>query len=725
MADEAHRVVVALLAENGQFDAKMKQSASSFGTSMKQIEQSAARAEARTERMAVGIGSNFRRLTTSSRNLGFQIADIGTQLSSGTSPFIVLAQQGPQVANALEGARGAVGRFASFLSGPWGAALLAGTTILGMFLLKNRDAKDAAEDAARAQRDLADAADSLGRAQSLLSQFIDLATGKQINQNEVVREAIRLQAQLAQIEAARAAREAGKALRALRPDLQTDPGAQGLATAARIPGLRALPTGSSAQAQADFDRALQTFFRNPNASVSDFRRSIEGIPGLNVNAAMQNAIVIAANRDEIRNMEDVRRIADGGAVPERFLQRADGTRKARKAGGPSAEDTQRRFENQMMSLTQRALNAEEQVAKSADERADIEWRAVEWARQQQVAEIENDEHYNDAQKRELAAIVTRIADREIEVIELRRRRDNERQAQDIADERFHAEIEALRIQHQLADTDAARKELALALVDVEDAYLRSKLEGVIASEAATDAEKERARIALEGLNATASLRRDAAGRANETEVERYLRELHKTPEQINEAIEDIQIDGLEALNDGLLDAITGARSLGDVFSDVADQIISDLLRIAIQQAIIKPLADALFGGVGAATGGPMSFLNGGGGGGGLLGGLLGSLGLRASGGPVSAGKPYLVGERGMELIVPRAPGFVVSNERLSAGAASAGGTVRLMIEEAPGFAARVRAEATGVAIDVQRQAAPHVIDAAANEAARRSVRPRL
>lgn len=56
--------------------------------------------------------------------------------------------------------------------------------------------------------------------------------------------------------------------------------------------------------------------------------------------------------------------------------------------------------------------------------------------------------------------------------------------------------------------------------------------------------------------------------------------------------------------------------------------------------------------------------------GGDLGGLVGSLassfgGPRALGGPVAAGVPYLVGERGPELIVPSTSGNVVPNNRLA------------------------------------------------------------
>src|SRR5690606_5385050 len=49
---------------------------------------------------------------------------------------------------------------------------------------------------------------------------------------------------------------------------------------------------------------------------------------------------------------------------------------------------------------------------------------------------------------------------------------------------------------------------------------------------------------------------------------------------------------------------------------------------------------------------------------GILSGLFG----RASGGPVSAGVPYMVGERGPELFVPQTPGRVARNGQAAGGA---------------------------------------------------------
>ena len=74
-------------------------------------------------------------------------------------------------------------------------------------------------------------------------------------------------------------------------------------------------------------------------------------------------------------------------------------------------------------------------------------------------------------------------------------------------------------------------------------------------------------------------------------------------------------------------------------------LAQDLLRLIMRQQITEPLARAL---------GASSFFA----------SIFG--GPRANGGPVSAGKAYMVGERGPELFVPNSSGSIMPNERLSA-----------------------------------------------------------
>ena len=80
----------------------------------------------------------------------------------------------------------------------------------------------------------------------------------------------------------------------------------------------------------------------------------------------------------------------------------------------------------------------------------------------------------------------------------------------------------------------------------------------------------------------------------------------------------------------------------------------DDLRAVAMSALADIAGAAVRAGIGSIVGS---------GGGGLLGGLLGLLGApgRATGGPVSPGRAYMVGERGPELFVPTSSGHVAAS----------------------------------------------------------------
>ncbi|WP_374527262.1 hypothetical protein [Novosphingobium sp.] len=107
--------------------------------------------------------------------LGQQMQDMVVQAQMGTSAITIFTQQVPQAAYALTGLAGsasktqaAIGRFALFLSGPWGAAIFAATAILGPFiagLFETADAADKAGDSFRSAA--ADARDLIGAMNAL------------------------------------------------------------------------------------------------------------------------------------------------------------------------------------------------------------------------------------------------------------------------------------------------------------------------------------------------------------------------------------------------------------------------------------------------------------------------------------------------------------------------------------------------------------------------------
>lgn len=123
----AEDVLVRIRADMADLDTKMARAATVTTNATRTIERSA------------GAAAN------ASRNMGRQIADIGTQLAGGQSPFLILAQQAPQVADALADTGGKAARVAAFFAGPWGAAILAAASVVGVLVGKMYEAGSAAD----------------------------------------------------------------------------------------------------------------------------------------------------------------------------------------------------------------------------------------------------------------------------------------------------------------------------------------------------------------------------------------------------------------------------------------------------------------------------------------------------------------------------------------------------------------------------------------------------
>lgn len=113
-------------------------------------------------------------------------------------------------------------------------------------------------------------------------------------------------------------------------------------------------------------------------------------------------------------------------------------------------------------------------------------------------------------------------------------------------------------------------------------------------------------------------------------------------------------DGFKGAEDALVNFVTTGKLS---FGSLANSIIADLARIAIQQSITKPLASSLLGALGGGSSGSSGGTD-------VLGAFIGGLSARAAGGPVTGGTPYLVGEKGPEVFVPGATGSIVPNHAL-------------------------------------------------------------
>jgi hypothetical protein len=141
-------------------------------------------------------------------------------------------------------------------------------------------------------------------------------------------------------------------------------------------------------------------------------------------------------------------------------------------------------------------------------------------------------------------------------------------------------------------------------------------------------------------------------------------------EGVRRSLDTSLLDGFSragnVLENGLLSALRRGSLGFDDLRRVAFNALNEIAAHALQSGI-----SSLFGGSGGGAGGGLGGL------GNLFGQTIGALfGLpgRATGGPVSPGRAFIVGERGPEVFVPTASG------RIETGGRGSGSDVRVAIQ---------------------------------------------
>jgi lambda family phage tail tape measure protein len=203
---------------------------------------------------------------------------------------------------------------------------------------------------------------------------------------------------------------------------------------------------------------------------------------------------------------------------------------------------------------------------------------------------------------------------------------------------------------EISEKDMART-LEIAKIQIESAKrvadLRRDLEN-----ATSQLEKNRIMesISLENQRAQAAI--DAKNReiTEKTALEQsYNAGVIRGLEQIAEQFKPINM-AQKAVNDTwgtISNSVDTFVNTGKFkFSDFARSIVADLAKMIAKALIFRAIS-----------------------------GFLGSVGIPlpglAEGGPAEKGKPYMVGERGPELFVPKAAGTVIPNDKLGTATASA------------------------------------------------------
>lgn len=682
MAESAGSVSVELIAKTEAFSSQIAGAATTTEQAMSRVIAATTRGEQQVVRSAGQMANG-------TRNLGRQFADVGASLSSGSSPFIVLAQQAPQVAEALTDMGGKGAAVAAFFAGPFGAALLAAGSVIGVLAAEAFKAGDSIDDLVAKLQANAEKARNSALAQDIFKLSLEGAAiasaklSKELQeQNRTLRE--QAQATLAAAEgtrqltiqklkgAASTAAIAAAAAKDARTQVALGPGGN-IAGAVEVTAKReaaakeALAKANQAVANAEnaVINARIPLLQQDAAAASDknaaavqrHERAVAKL-ALEYKLASGAASLLSGEAKKAAQATADRRYTQGVAQQNRSLDaEQQAIRDANKKGpkGPSAATLARRaeaervrqvrndeaFNNELEQLNSQIASAKREQAVNAQELAAAEREQIASDLRRRLEGIDADEsakRYTAAEAERLRLLARQVAGMRNINVTTNLQEAQAREALASSNAAIRTESDMLRLQGQFVDTRAERRAIDLRLIDLAYQQERAELEAVATSQTASDAQRRIAEARLRQLQGLQAAENAGVERRYEGPVAQAQRQIAATGNDLGTAFEDIGVKALSDLNDGLADAIANSKSLGDVFKNVANSIIADLIRIAVQQTIIKPLLNAFAAGLGGGAGG----------GGFSIGSLFG----RASGGYVAPGQTVRVNENrgGMELL---------------------------------------------------------------------------
>ena len=127
----------------------------------------------------------------------------------------------------------------------------------------------------------------------------------------------------------------------------------------------------------------------------------------------------------------------------------------------------------------------------------------------------------------------------------------------------------------------------------------------------------------------------------------------KALEEMKDRMKSVADTIQSSLTSGFMSIIDGTKKAKDAFRDMARSIIAKLYEVLVVQRIVGQFDAATGKGTGLT--------------GLLMGGIQGLAGAKATGGPVTAGKAYMVGEKGPEIMVPGRNGNIIPNHKVGGG----------------------------------------------------------
>lgn len=585
--------VVAIKSAHEQGALSAREMASAISTERRATLSSIGALKARSEALKANVGLSGQ-LRSGAQQLSYQVNDIAVGFAAGTPALTIFAQQGGQVVQALQLMTNGTKGFLGVLAGPWGLVISSALIILAPFVGKLFETEDAVKKVTAAKTADEIATASLAEA----TQILDGITGrlKETLEQTRVKVVLETQAKLDNQRATLAAAEANlaysKSLLAAQQARASGPG-QGNELAAL--GLAGRSATIEKQA----------------AVVKKLGDEI---------AASEKAIAFALKPSRGFQLFSQKRFPGGAKEPEKAARGPSADTLARRAEsariGQLNDDTafatqERQLRRKLLEATRKTTGSEE--ARDQLIRDDINAEAD--ATKTKIANDLSAKKLDAAQAKRLSELNEASRLQRLQNVDLERASAKLREELDVKVESLDSQLAMAQIEADLADTSFKRRDVELRILDLQEQRERAIAEAVLADKLASEAEKASAQRRLSEIDAQRGARREQVKqRYTPQRYKERLDELVGTSEALNASLLRVKDDGLQSLEDGLVGVISGTKSVGAAFKDMANQIIADLIRIAVQKLILSSIGGggSFLGIFGLAEGGKIEGFAGGG-----------------------------------------------------------------------------------------------------------------
>lgn len=578
------------------------------------------------------------------QQLSYQIGDVAQQFALGTPPMTIFAQQAGQTVQAFNLMSNGGSKFAAFMASEWGAVLVGGITILSMLIAKSDLFTDAIGDNVDKLEKQAKATRDTEAAQRIYDSSIDGIIGKEHKLTEELDRQLKTRRELN----AETTRGIQSDLASLKSDQITKYTA--LETARRnLDVANKGGPGGFGIAQGVFDKAQQDVI-DIDAAVAEAERNARSAKAVELQDRLRGGTSPKARKQralEEKQAALTERFRGGFIGDGEYNSGFTGLQRqidALSAGsGRSGSVSQQASTGDMVALVKQLFPRATITAttngkhkKGSDHYAG---RAIDFVPAGGMGSIGTEEAYEllksagvdirrNAHGVEQFFGPGRSADkpgdhndhfhfawqgkaspesakRTEDAAAKKAERDREQLLQSYADQdegllKAHTDqqVKGLRanqdalefknqlldLEGQLAPTQRERLRIALDILENDRKIAKSKNDEALAAHQVTQAEHDTKAAEIDQLY---DKRGQVVRQQNAGAFDQYRKHLQDSVGDTSQALQQVKVDGLQGLEEGLLGIISGTESVSQAFKRMAASILADLARIAIEKAILS------------------------------------------------------------------------------------------------------------------------------------------